>query len=275
MKYYADPILLLPDKLAQDKKELSEEEKAVIKQSKAFDFRTLYHNCGNKAEPLKAGNKPCTIDVTTAARLSATFPYVSPMARNDINNKLIDSSDNEIKNKEGKTIIQNYHMADGGYFDNAGAFTALEWLDRLLEKDNDVLKIKKVVLIQINAFPEDILKTHEIGEKGFLTVGIGPFTALNGVRNSTQIARNIEAVKLIKNRWEKEEIKIQDFAFTFPEKNEQGKEYNQPLSWRLTKPQKNNLKDAWENDKTIIKTVECLNNFWNKDEINNECENLS
>ena len=61
------------------------------------------------------------LKISTAARLSASFPYVSPLARN--------YPGNCIKiNKDDKTF--NYHVADGGYFDNAGIHTIIEWLTK-------------------------------------------------------------------------------------------------------------------------------------------------
>lgn len=216
------------------------------KRSKAIDFRTLY-NCGEQDT-----SKFCTIDITTAARLSASFPYVSPMPRNDRDN-IINSSDTS------QTFLQNYHMGDGGYFDNGGLFTAVEWLDRFLELNAQDLNIKKIVLLQINAFPEIQLQTQQQGEPGFITVGLGPINALNNVRDSTQTARNIQAANLLKKRWQdnnSNSINIQTYTISFPSN------YNQPLSWQLSQSQKNNLKQAWENDPTIGSTIKSLKAFW-------------
>ena len=265
-RFLISPMKFLPGQMADyiklsEGEESNSEEQKKIEQSKALDFRTLYA-CGKYS-------KPCNLEVTTAARLSASFPYVSPMARN--------LPDNEIQDKDGKPFFQNYHMADGGYFDNAGAFTAIEWLDRFLEKNSDQLKIKTVVLLQINAFPDVELKPRQQGNKGFFTVFTGPFDALNGVRDSTQVARNIHTIQLLKDKWEyrdkdkdkkeDEKIMMQYFAISFPKK------YNQPLSWRLTQDQKDNLREAWEQDKPIRNTVKCMNEFWKKRKMDSpECK---
>jgi len=92
--------------------------------NKSVDFNTLY-----------AGYD---IDVVTAARLSATFSYVSPISRYV----------GENENPE-----RNYHIADGGYFDNSGMVTMVEWLNEWLDPQKG-LNIKRVLLLQINAFPE-------------------------------------------------------------------------------------------------------------------------
>ena len=81
----------------------------------ALDFKTLYNNCGTN------GDQPCDLALTTAARLSASFPYVTPMARNDRENiiKVKDDKGNtltiKVKDDKGNDtdFLQNYHIADG------------------------------------------------------------------------------------------------------------------------------------------------------------------
>ncbi|WP_263418390.1 patatin-like phospholipase family protein [Terriglobus albidus] len=51
------------------------------------------------------------LSVATAARLSATFPYVSPMARAETDRK-----------------YAQLHFGDGGYYDNSGMLSAVQWL---------------------------------------------------------------------------------------------------------------------------------------------------
>jgi len=97
--------------------------------NKSVDFNTLY-----------AGYD---IDVVTAARLSATFSYVSPISR-----------------YVGENPKGNYHIADGGYFDNSGMVTMVEWLNEWLDPQKG-LNIKRVLLLQINAFPESSFVTDQ------------------------------------------------------------------------------------------------------------------
>ncbi|MEA5537004.1 hypothetical protein [Crocosphaera sp. XPORK-15E] len=270
MTHYLDPKLLESDS------ELSEEDKQKIQLSRALDFRTLYNYCGTPE-----ASTSCTLDVTTAARLSASFPYVSPMARNYPDNLIKDfQTGKPMKDPTtDKITMHNYHMADGGYFDNSGAFTAIEWLNDFLknkpqdeskckEKNYKCLNIKKVVLLQINAFPEEPLKSREEGEKGLLTVLKGSLDTLSAVRDSTQIDRNIQAVKLLQDSWNDNghNINIGRFAISFPKEDHNQNKYDQPLSWQLTQHQKDNLKDAWENDQIIEKTVKRMKAFWNNDQ---------
>lgn len=226
---------------------------------KALDFKTLYADACNEEEKQQS----CDLNVTTAARLSASFPYVSPVARNDRDNAVKIKIDNK-----DITVVQNYHMADGGYFDNYGIYTAIEWLNEFLDDYRDELKIKKVLLVQINAFPISQLKQEERGEKGIGSAILAPLRTLNGVRASTQLERNIEEIGLLKKRWderkESDRVQIKYFELSFPEKIE-GEVYNPPLSWRLTKQQKNNLKVAWEKDPTIRAEVNNIKTCWQSD----------
>ena len=58
--------------------------------------------------------------VSTAARLSATFPYVTPAARALPRADLVPNSDAE--------SLSTYHVVDGGYADNEGAVTSVDWM---------------------------------------------------------------------------------------------------------------------------------------------------
>lgn len=289
-----------------------------LKEAKALDLKTLF-NCGTAEDP-----KQCNLSITTAARLSASFPYVSPLSRNYIDygeNKEPDQDSlqnifkdikeeekynkekfknateeekkkykvNCLKNRDKKIdketyekicIKQNYHIADGGYFDNGGTFTAIERLDKFLNLTEtpdenlnkfDSLNIKKIVLLNINAFPEEPLQRQQEGSLGYINTGLGAVGTLNSVRDATQIARNIKEADLLKRTWCDTDttgnITIETYTISFPyakinSKGEQGETYDPPLSWRLTEKQKHNLKEAWETDSSILKTVADIKTFW-------------
>lgn len=58
--------------------------------------------------------------MTTAARVSATFAYVTPAARI----------------LQGGAFRRQYHMVDRGYCDNYGVVTLLEWLDQIMRSSD-------------------------------------------------------------------------------------------------------------------------------------------
>ncbi|ODH00941.1 hypothetical protein A4S05_31235 [Nostoc sp. KVJ20] len=195
---------------------------------KSIDFNTLYPEYD--------------IDVTTAARLSATFPYISPVCR---------------PSQETKW---NYHIGDGGYFDNFGIGTSVDLLDNLLESER-CNQIKKVILIQINAFPDNENVKEEKGAPGWQMEVIGSLLALLNVRSSTQNEGNALNIKLLTDKYkcgykDDEQEKLQQFLkdkscqkgveimhipIKFPSDTT-----NPPLSWQLTQEQKKDIQNAWE-----------------------------
>nr|RNJ66196.1 MAG: patatin-like phospholipase family protein [Leptolyngbya sp. IPPAS B-1204] len=208
-----------------------------IAADKFSDFNTLYGDYD--------------ISVVTAARLSATFPYISPICRNNL----------DLKGKD-------YHLADGGYFDNSGVFTVVEWLNSLLSA-NQIPDIKRIVLLQINAFPQSLptaaTKAGDVSRGGWAMALLGPLLALFRVRDSTQTARNETEIELLGQRWSKHGVEIQHFPISFPSFEEMQRiekefappmqrpyffnrdgRYNPPLSWKLTHAEKKAIKRAWE-----------------------------
>ena len=78
----------------------------------------------------------------TAARLSATFPWVSPIA--------------QALGEKGSPPkgFRQLHLADGGYYDNFGVVTAVNWLRSLLPSHLADLRRRGVLLVLVRAFPE-------------------------------------------------------------------------------------------------------------------------
>jgi hypothetical protein len=74
--FFVSPMKFVPGIMA----DYANESSGKTIDNTALDFKTLYNNCGTN------GDQPCDLALTTAARLSASFPYVTPMARNDREN---------------------------------------------------------------------------------------------------------------------------------------------------------------------------------------------
>ena len=74
--------------------------------------------------------------VSSAVRLSATFPYVSPLARARTNTAL---------------HLSPEHLGDGGYFDASGVVTGIEWSLEALEAAGEH-RVDRVALVLIPAF---------------------------------------------------------------------------------------------------------------------------
>jgi hypothetical protein len=201
------------------------------------------------------------LNVATAARLSATFPYVSPVCRN-----------------HPDVPVTNYHVADGGYFDNNGIFTAVEWLDNCVLPHAKELGIQRVFFLEVLPFP----KTEPasiVTSPGWLMTTLGPLLAAFKVRNYTVTARNTVDVGDLKKFWEMKlnsqetspgnsnySFQLEHFILQFPVDfkasskhhssrfpyrindaflNNRG-DYTPPLSWKLTDVEKENILCAWD-----------------------------
>ncbi len=184
------------------------------------------------------------VDVVTAARLSASFPWVSPLARAwmapvDIRAVAGPSASDRHKYAAGIDSTA-FHLGDGGYFDNFGVYSALDFLHRL---DSSVLPgqgahpIRRVIFIEIRATPEGLGRPTE---GGFAYSAIGPLLTMDHVRNSSQIGRNNREIELMREAWAEKGITLCPAVF---ELTVQG-----PLSWLLTRDERDSLENAWKGD---------------------------
>ncbi|CAD5988592.1 hypothetical protein PCC9214_05418 (plasmid) [Planktothrix tepida] len=229
---------------------------------KAKDFQALYQ-------------QRYDLDVTTAARLSASFPYVTPSSRpyhsslkkEPVIDKKVDTDTKTVT--DTKPVI--YHVADGGYFDNFGTFTALEWLDKNIEDLMNDSIVERVIFIQINHFPTEDIR-EENGFLGWFTELTGPLLTLFNIKESTQIARNQLDSKLIKSKIDlirhkienkKNELKNKKLEDIFHSITITFEGKDAPLSWYLSNHQINELQGNWDN---IIKQYKFgkLKDFWNE-----------
>jgi len=167
--------------------------------------------------------QPRDIAAVTAARLSATFPYVTPASRSDAPGP-------------------RPHIVDGGYYDNYGMSTLVEWLDEALTTAGAA--IDSVLVIQIHGAPvgnESALAANpkEITNRGWFYQAIVPLLTLDAVRSSGQIAHNDIELSLLRQKWAaKRNLPIHSMVFEFP--NEDA-----PLSWHLTHTEIEAIRSAW------------------------------
>jgi hypothetical protein len=168
------------------------------------------------------------LKVSTAARLSATFPYASPLAR---------ASDGPVKTA--------YHVGDGGYYDNSGLLSAVEWLDEARGK----LEGYKVLLILIDAKPG----AAKDGSSWSWQRQLGPIHTLLNVRSSSQKVRESIELKMAleylttatpdANEAARARLEVIPESFLFWSPSDP----DPPLSWHSTDSQKKEIGGAWAN----------------------------
>jgi len=202
------------------------------------------------------------LPVTTAARLSATFPYVSPLTRPMPPDGLCME----------KSIAFNriaYHYADGGYVDNEGMVSLINALQSIIKENGPGNKIfDRILILRIQPFPIDGSRASVAKlDQGWFYASAGPIDALQNVRVASQAERNQISANLFLEAMHRPsiaagnsiaqvlhagevqpipsqglEIKIVPLVFqpTDPE-------YLTPLSWMLTPFQKSVIANAWNN----------------------------
>ncbi len=165
----------------------------------------------------------------TAARLSASFPYVTPAARADI----------------GGATTPQYHVVDGGYFDNYGMASLVEWLDAALSDPNN--PIAGVLVIQIRGeAPSEAAAPADA--RGWFYQAFAPLATLFSVRSTAQLSNNNIEFNLLQQKWAGKGVPIETALFEFNQKNFTCTEKKPPLSWHLNEKQKRAIQDCWNKE---------------------------
>ena len=175
--------------------------------------------------------------ISTAVRLSATFPYVSPVTRA----------------LDGGLHPDEPHMADGGYYDAYGVSSLVDWLDAALRDEAAARNISSVLVIEVRGDkrpePKDDPDPARRRDKDRMT-GTGhrswsyqlhaPIGAMLEVRTAGQIAHNEAELCLLIRRWQlaPRPVSIERVLLEFPEPNP-------PLSWHLTQRERDRIRGQW------------------------------
>ncbi len=159
--------------------------------------------------------KGMDLPVATAARLSASFAWISPMPR---------SSTGEPQFR--------VHVGDGGYYDNSGVVSAMEWLIAA----EDSLKTHPVYIVLVDSTPGWPASGESWTWQRQL---VAPLETLQAVRTSSQQARAQFELQLATDFLISKGVNIQPVRFRYPSDS------LTPLSWHLTPHQKKNIAEAW------------------------------
>lgn len=183
------------------------------------------------------------LSVVTAARLSASFPYVSPMAR-------------PAMVRPGELP---FHVTDGGFFDNDGAVALQAWLEAALPPDTQPTQVLFVQIRWGQWSPslasagsgtnqgsgiKPLPQTDPRGIKGIGFSLFGPMEALLAARSSTQNVRNKRAMQLLAERLARRQVTVSTVEFDLVDPPNAPL----PLSWLLGWRDKLALACRWSSD---------------------------
>ena len=166
-------------------------------------------------------NQKNNVLVRTAVRLSAAFPYVSPVARSE----------------EDLPPRLRYHFADGGYYDNYGVLSAVNFIDEGLRENKP--NNKKILLIEIRDSKGEGGPRAAKGTQGWFQQLRAPVATLLHVRDTAQRNRNQTDVELLRQALSRLDVDLVSAIFEYPNADT-------PLSWHLTSEQKSQISADWK-----------------------------
>jgi hypothetical protein len=182
------------------------------------------------------------LEVSTAARLSASFPYLSPASRARVEVVRAGADHSRVARTCSDLDIGGQHLVDGGYYDNYGVVTAMQWLDRVLSSEAEP-RFRKVVIIEIRSMSKQFQRS-DAALPGLAAQLGGPLVAIMRVRTSSQIDRNDDDLRQFAREWATKGVTIE--SVQFEARNEQR------LSWSLTASTIAAIRANWTNDTELI-----------------------
>ncbi len=165
------------------------------------------------------------LHVTTAARLSATFPWVSPITR--------------AQDVDGQPAAPGFHLADGGYYDNFGVVSVVNWLLSLSGDEWNTFRQRGILLVLIRAFPDSPGSAGPQARQhaAWLWASVGPLLTMYNVRTSSQAANGNVEMDLIQKFLAFNGVANRKVVFQLPKAA--------PLSWKLTEEEQEAIVGDW------------------------------
>jgi hypothetical protein len=163
--------------------------------------------------------------VATAARLSSTFPFVLPIP----------------KPPRAADGAVGYHLADGGYYDNNGLLTLVEWARKALAFSASS-PARKLLLIDIRV-PDPVPGPRD--RAGWVYSTAGPVLTMFRARGTSQVRRNLVDVDLLSNLRQAGGFTIRRVAF--PMLLQTSRSYHLPASEREA------IEAYWNSDVSVLR----------------------
>jgi hypothetical protein len=185
------------------------------------------------------------LDLWTAARMSATFSFVSPAARPSVADE---QPSRKTAGAEGRRLW--HHLIDGGYYDNFGVTSALDWLTPVLvarAERTRPLAFRRVAIVELRAFHRDD-PTQRPPAAGSIAALLGPIVGLGSIRAGAAAERDdIDVGRFVEvwNRWfagQSGGSRVCLASFVLEPGDRQP---SPPLSWQLSSVQTKQLAEAW------------------------------
>jgi hypothetical protein len=188
------------------------------------------------------------INISTAARLSATFTYVSPAARpleaHSLDDNSKPKSSQELNVKRSPDDPGRFHLVDGGYHESSGLGGLVAWLTNGLQslEDGDKPRPKEILVITIGAFPPTS-NSQNPGQQGAIFQFEAPFLTFANMQGQVHSATAYRELALLKKLWEAKSPSTMLSLVNFTVPPEAARP---PLSWHLRARDKQAIKKSWD-----------------------------
>ena len=169
----------------------------------------------------------------TAARLSATFPWVTPLA----------------KARGRRSPKDSFHIGDGGYYDNAGVVTLIEWARQAIELAR-TSGVRKMLFVNIRVSDQSPAMQNRAG---WALETVGPILTMLNVRGSSQTSRNAVDMELFSQLPQTTDVKPTFVSFSLSTRTS--------VSWRLADADFEAIDAYWNTDPGIQKARKTVTDF--------------
>ena len=182
------------------------------------------------------------VRVNTAARLSASFPYIAPASRPSIDSP----------------FGPGFHFVDGGYYDNFGINSLLSWLDEALADPAVKQQLPDVLILQIRHFNAEKLAGPIRQGWGFQL--LAPLLGLYNMRDFAQNSVANNQLAFFGKYYRKQGVNVWKASIEYNGKNECAEA---PLSWKLDRVQQQCIQDTWQTNvlKKQTSALKCINAY--------------
>lgn len=149
------------------------------------------------------------------------------------------------------------HLVDGGYYDNYGVFTLIQWLSNALENMENSKTYRRpsqILILRIHPFPQETSESG--GSHGWAYQLIAPPAGFFAVRDTAQQWESEDALLRFRRYWKRRaNIEIADVPIGYPLDAGPGCG-DPPVSWKLTVQQQSCIGTAWRDSKKLQPSIQ-------------------
>ncbi len=163
-------------------------------------------------------------------------------------------------------FAKEFHFVDGGYYDNYGTATLVEWLHRGVGAVTNTHP-GRILVLQIRSSPS-VDPGQPDGRRGTIFEVAHPITTLYQVRGTGQLSHSDLNVELLQRIYGGD--LIQQVTITFPARlADEQDDASPPLSWHLTPLERYRLAQE-SHDREVWKAKLAVHRFLSPGDVNAE-----